>query len=122
MRALNPKISYSELKKRYISPSPANSTISPDALPSNNSSFKRMPHRSFLSPTPSLRDLKDHMGTFQTIKKEMNQEKHRSQVTKGRVRNLIHACFYFENEDRLEAKAPGAGGGLKDVERDLLIE
>jgi hypothetical protein len=53
----------------------------------------------------------------------MNQEKHRSQVTKGRVRNLIHACFYLENEDRLEGKAPGAGsGGIKDVERDLLIE
>jgi hypothetical protein len=75
-------------------------------------------HRSFLSPTPSLKDLKDHIGAFQTIKKELNQEKHRSQVTKGRVRNLIHACFFLENEDRLENK----GGGIKDVERDMLIE
>jgi hypothetical protein len=69
VRTLNPKISYSELKKRYISPSPANnSTIpaAPDGLPtsSNQSSFKRMPHKSFMSPTPSLKDLKDHMGTF----------------------------------------------------------
>jgi hypothetical protein len=55
---------------------------------------------------------------FQTIKKELNQEKHRSQVTKGRVRNLIHACFFLENEDRLENK----GGGIKDVERDMFIE
>ena len=39
-------------------------------------------------------------------------------MTKGRVRNLIHACFFLENEDRLENK----GGGIKDVERDLLIE
>ena len=39
-------------------------------------------------------------------------------MTKGRVRNLIHACFFLENEDRLENK----GGGLKDVERDLYIE
>ena len=34
------------------------------------------------------------------------------------MRNLIHACFFLENEDRLENK----GGGLKDVERDLFIE
>ena len=48
----------------------------------------------------------------------MTQEKRRSQVTKGRVRNLIHACFFLENEDKLENRA----GGIKDVERDLLIE
>jgi hypothetical protein len=71
-----------------------------------------------MSPTPSLKDLKGHIGAFQTVKKEENQEKHRSLVTKGRVRNLIHACFFFENEDRLENK----GGGIKDVERDLFIE
>jgi len=55
---------------------------------------------SFLSPTPSLKSLRAHIGNFQTVKKEENQEKHKSQVTKGRVRNLIHACFYLENEDR----------------------
>jgi hypothetical protein len=71
-----------------------------------------------MSPTPSLKDLKSHIGAFQTVKKEENLEKQRSQVTKGRVRNLIHACFFLENEDRLENK----GGGLKDVERDLFIE
>lgn len=39
-------------------------------------------------------------------------------MTKGRVRNLIHACFYLENEDRQQNK----GGGVRDVERDLFIE
>ncbi len=34
------------------------------------------------------------------------------------MRNLIHACFYLENEDRFENK----GGGLKDIERDMFIE
>lgn len=61
---LNPKISYSELRKCFKSPSPPQST--------NNASFKKMAPRSFLSPTPSLKDLKDHIGAFQTVKKEIN--------------------------------------------------
>lgn len=63
---LNPKVSYAELKRRFQSPSPMASSI-------NNTSFQnKVTHRSFLSPTPSLKDLKDHIGAFQTIKKELN--------------------------------------------------
>jgi hypothetical protein len=111
---MNPKVSYSELRKRYR-PSLAQASPQRDEKKAHEQILKRM---SFLSPTPSLKSLKDHIGAFQTVKKEENKEKHRSQVTKGRVRNLIHACFYLENEDKQQNK----GGGVKDVERDLFIE
>jgi len=68
---MNPKISFTDLRQRFKSPSPIGNY--------NNATFQKVPSKSFLSPTPSLKDLRGHLSTFKnTGGQDITQEKHRS--------------------------------------------
>jgi len=62
---LNPKVSYSDLRKLY---KPTSHLSKDKKLISNTSSINQK--MSFLSPTPSLKSLRAHIGNFNTVKKE----------------------------------------------------
>jgi len=58
---LQPKISYSALKEKFLSPT----LRKIDQTPLDGQKIKeKIKPVSFMSPTPSLKDLKDHIGAF----------------------------------------------------------
>ncbi|CDW86001.1 UNKNOWN [Stylonychia lemnae] len=106
--ALHPKVQFIHKAQHLL--------IDKKALPVRHVSVKR---QTFISPTPSIRDssFKEHFDRYTMNTSTQEQSKQVTSVNRGKVKNLIHACLYLEQDSKQNLK-----NGIHEFERDQYIE